>query len=97
MSHATRRGVDKVTMYRAVDREMLVTLLRSAMRQWAAFVEIQIAIETAVGVDGASEVRDYVESLAPEFIDCPNSLTVEHAEHLLELCGGQRSLGMRPV
>ena len=69
-----------------VDRVILVRLLRAAMRQWAAFVEVQVAIEAAAGVaDGASEVADYMQDLAPEFIDCPNALTFAHVDHLLDV------------
>jgi chromosome condensin MukBEF complex kleisin-like MukF subunit len=55
------------------------------MRQWAAFVELEMAIETAIGFEGNREVREYVQSLAPEFIDRPEALTIAHIEPLVRM------------
>jgi hypothetical protein len=68
-----------------IDPNLLLNLLRTAMRQYGAFMETQIAIEDLVGADADSEVLEYVQELAPEYIDRPDSLTSEHATRLLWL------------
>jgi hypothetical protein len=68
-----------------MDREIVLRLLRTAMLQWAAFLEIELAIEAAIGFEGDCEVRNYVQELAPDFLDRPESLTTEHTEPLLRL------------
>jgi hypothetical protein len=66
-----------------LDTEITLNLLRTAMRQWGAFLETQISIERVLGYDGGSEVRDYVVELAPEFVDCPQNLSAQHVQGLL--------------
>jgi len=70
-----------------VSSEVLLSLLRTAMRQWGAFLQTQIAIEQALDAreTGGCEIQDYVYKLAPEFVDSPNSLTTDHVEGLQRL------------
>jgi hypothetical protein len=71
-----------------VARETLLSMLRTAMRQWGAFLQVQVAIETALGMEGGTcEIRDYIVNLGPQFVDSPASLSLEHVDDLLKLFG----------
>ena len=74
-------------MYSTRDPELLLCLLRTAMRQWGAFLDTQIAIERALDVDVDDEIRNYISDLAPGFVDFPDRLTAVHVQGLSQLCG----------
>lgn len=84
-----RRAVRIQDPHAPVDRGLVGRLLRSAVRQWAAYLEIQTAIEDALGVDDTCDVREYIEKLAPEFIDHPDWVGGAQVEELAGLCGAR--------
>ena len=69
----------------STENELILRLLRIAMRQLAVLTETEMAIEAAIGFEGVREVRDHLERLAPEFLDNPELLTVEELKPLLQL------------
>jgi hypothetical protein len=74
-----------------VDTGVLLNLLRTAMRQYGALMQTQIAIENLVGAEVNSEILEYVQELSPEYIDFPESLTSDHSAHLLWLLSTYRT------